>query len=117
MQVPLLVENHKVRARTENTQQSINHQFASPFIIILSDRWRVFKELDFVLENNQLLFCDNQQTIRLLTSEAPKLKTSIIITCIFPIVSQYLCGHKSKSGNHDYYDKLIADNAKITRVC
>jgi hypothetical protein len=39
--------------------------------------WRVFKELDVVPDNDQLLFCDNQQTIRLLTSEAPKLKTSL----------------------------------------
>lgn len=39
--------------------------------------WRVFKELGVQPDNDQLLFCDNQQTIRLLTSEAPKLKTTL----------------------------------------
>ena len=39
--------------------------------------WRVFKSLNVQIDNEQLLFCDNQQTIRFLTSEAPKLKTTL----------------------------------------
>ena len=39
--------------------------------------WRVFKELGIEPDNDQLLFCDNQQTIRLITAEAPKLNTSL----------------------------------------
>ena len=39
--------------------------------------WRIFKSLNIHIDNEQLLFCDNQQTIRLLTSEAPKLQTTL----------------------------------------
>ena len=38
---------------------------------------RVFKELRLEFDHERILFCDNQQTLRLLTSEAPLLKTSL----------------------------------------
>jgi hypothetical protein len=39
--------------------------------------WRLFKDIEFDLGNEQILFCDNQQTIRLVTTATPRLKTSL----------------------------------------
>jgi len=39
--------------------------------------WRTFSEIGFHPGNQHLLFCDNKQTVRLLTAEAPKLKTQL----------------------------------------
>jgi len=39
--------------------------------------WRVFKAIDFNPDNEQILYCDNQQTIRLVTAATPKLKTKL----------------------------------------
>jgi len=39
--------------------------------------WRLFRDINFNPDNEQLLYCDNQQTIRLLTTAAPKLKTTL----------------------------------------
>ena len=37
---------------------------------------RVFRDIGFDKNNEQLLYCDNQQTIRLLKAATPRLKTS-----------------------------------------
>jgi hypothetical protein len=39
--------------------------------------WRLFKDIEFDPGNQQILFCDNQQTIRLVTTATPRLKTSL----------------------------------------
>jgi len=39
--------------------------------------WRLFKDIRFDPDNEQLLYCDNKQTIRLLTEATPRLKTSL----------------------------------------
>jgi len=39
--------------------------------------WRVFKSINFDPGNDQLLYCDNQQTIRLVKAATPKLKTTL----------------------------------------
>jgi hypothetical protein len=39
--------------------------------------WRLFKDIEFDPSNEQILYCDNQQTIRLLTAATPRLKTSL----------------------------------------
>ena len=39
--------------------------------------WRVFRDIGFDPNNEQLLYCDNQQTIRLLEAATPRLKTSL----------------------------------------
>jgi hypothetical protein len=39
--------------------------------------WRLFKDIEFDPGNEQILFCDNQQTIRLVTTATPRLKTSL----------------------------------------
>jgi hypothetical protein len=39
--------------------------------------WRLFKNIEFDPGNEQILFCDNQQTIRLVTTATPRLKTSL----------------------------------------
>jgi len=39
--------------------------------------WRLFKDIEFDPDNKQILYCDNQQTIRLVTAASPRLKTSL----------------------------------------
>ena len=39
--------------------------------------WRLFKDIKFDPDNEQILYCDNQQTIRLVTAASPRLKTSL----------------------------------------
>ena len=39
--------------------------------------WRLFKDIEFDPGNEQILYCDNQQTIRLVTTATPRLKTSL----------------------------------------
>lgn len=39
--------------------------------------WRLFKDIKFDPDNKQILYCDNQQTIRLVTAATPRLKTSL----------------------------------------
>ena len=39
--------------------------------------WRLFRDIGFDPDNEQLLYCDNQQTIRLLKAATPRLKTSL----------------------------------------
>lgn len=39
--------------------------------------WRLFKDIEFDPDNKQVLYCDNQQTIRLVTAATPRLKTSL----------------------------------------
>jgi hypothetical protein len=39
--------------------------------------WRLFKDIEFDPDNEQILYCDNQQTIRLVTNATPRLKTSL----------------------------------------
>jgi hypothetical protein len=39
--------------------------------------WRLFKDIEFDPDNEQILYCDNQQTIRLVTTATPRLKTSL----------------------------------------
>ena len=39
--------------------------------------WRLFKDIEFDPDNEQILYCDNQQTIRLVTAASPRLKTSL----------------------------------------
>jgi hypothetical protein len=39
--------------------------------------WRLFQDIEFDPNNEQILYCDNQQTIRLITSATPRLKTSL----------------------------------------
>ena len=39
--------------------------------------WRVYHDIGFNPDNEQLLYCDNQQTIRLLKAATPRLKTSL----------------------------------------
>jgi hypothetical protein len=38
---------------------------------------RLFKALQFNLNRNTSIYCDNKQTIRLLTIETPKLETKL----------------------------------------
>jgi len=41
-------------------------------------RWtRLFKAMDFDLDKDPVIYCDNRQTIRLLKQETPKLKTAL----------------------------------------
>ena len=39
--------------------------------------WRTFAELGFDPGHEKILYCDNAQTVRLLTAEAPRLKTQL----------------------------------------
>lgn len=39
--------------------------------------WRLFKEIQFDPDNPQILYCDNKQTIRLVTEATPRLKTTL----------------------------------------
>ena len=41
-------------------------------------KWiRFFTYIDFDLDEHPTIYCDNQQTIRILTKEAPKLNTAL----------------------------------------
>lgn len=64
------------RCVTKSTTESelIGASFASTELIWW---WRVLQEIGVQPDNEQLLFCDNTQTIRLLTAEAPKLSTTL----------------------------------------
>jgi hypothetical protein len=73
-----IIDFKAIKGRTVTTSSTEAELLAICYVVKVFLRWlRIFQNLGFYLDFTPTIYCDNQQTIRLLTKEAPKLQTAL----------------------------------------